>query len=193
MTRIPALLLAVLLGFSAPDPARAELPEADRAALALLGDGRHFAMMRHALAPGGGDPPEFRLNDCTTQRNLSAEGLAQAGRIGAAFRAAGIAAAEVHTSQWCRCRDTATALDLGPVSDLPALNSFFANRQDGPAQTQALLDWLADADLTQPVVLVTHQVNITGLTRVVPASGETLVLRREADGSIAVAARIRVD
>ena len=188
MRRILGFLALAFLVLTASGPGRA-----DSAAFALLGDGMHFAMMRHALAPGGGDPQGFRLDDCATQRNLSAEGIAQAGRIGQAFRAAGITAADVRTSQWCRCRDTATGLDLGPVMDMAALNSFFSNRQDGPAQTQALRDWLMEADLTRPVVLVTHQVNITGLTGIVPASGETLVLRREADGAVTVAARVRID
>ncbi|SMD10824.1 histidine phosphatase family protein [Rhizobium sp. RU36D] len=136
--------------------------------------GRAIVLMRHALAPGTGDPQGFKLGACSTQRNLSAEGRAQAARIGALFRANGIARADVFSSQWCRCLDTASGLDLGPVTEQPLLNSFFGNPEDGRPQTEALHRWIVGLKPTGPVVLVTHQVNITGLTSVVPASGEML-------------------
>ena len=98
-----------------------------------------FAIMRHALAPGTGDPARFALDDCSTQRNLDDRGRAQARRIGAAFAERGITFGAVLTSQWCRCRDTATLLALGPVKDAPAFNSFFRNRrQEGPRTAAAL-------------------------------------------------------
>ena len=84
-----------------------------------------FAIMRHALAPGTGDPADFRLDDCTTQRNLDARGREQARAIGAAFRDRGITFDVVLTSQWCRTRETAELLGLGEVVEAPALNSFF--------------------------------------------------------------------
>ena len=67
-----------------------------------------IVLFRHANAPGGGDPPGFRLGDCTTQRNLDDAGRRQAQRIGEAFRARGIRVGAVLSSQWCRTRDTAT-------------------------------------------------------------------------------------
>jgi broad specificity phosphatase PhoE len=155
------------------------LPVAARAEDAgwdLLRQGRAAAILRHAIAPGGGDPPGFRLEACETQRTLSDEGRAQARAIGDAFRARGIAAAKVLSSGWCRCRETAELMRLGPVAREPALDSFFGDRSLGPARTEALRALLA-AWSGGPLVLVTHQVNITALTGVFPASGETVLVR----------------
>ena len=91
----------------------------------------HIVMMRHALAPGTGDPSNFALGDCATQRNLSEAGRRQARRTGQFLREAGVRAARVLSSQWCRCLETARLLDLGPVEPLPALNSFFEARSAG--------------------------------------------------------------
>lgn len=158
----------------------------------LLAAPDRIVLMRHAIAPGTGDPAHLRLDDCSTQRNLSSSGLEQAVRIGARLRAAGVARAQVLSSEWCRCLDTARALDFGPVTPLPALNSFFRARDRAGLQTDALKAWIAAADLTELVVLVTHQVNITALTGVVPASGEMLILQREQDG-VRVLARLPDD
>ena len=160
---------------------------------AKLRSGGHVALIRHARAPGFGDPAQVVIGDCSTQRNLSDEGRDQARRIGAKFRANGIAAARVVTSQWCRCRETAALLGLGDPADLPPLNSFFADRSTADAQTAATKDWLAARDLSQAHVLVTHQVNITALTGVVPASGEIVVVRVGADGAVTPAGRIPTD
>ena len=98
-------------------PIAAACAETDEAALwAALREGGHVALMRHAIAPGVGDPAGFRLDDCTTQRKLSAQGRAQARAIGERFRANGIATAAVFSSQWCRCLDTARELALGEVA-----------------------------------------------------------------------------
>lgn len=149
-------------------------------------------LMRHARAPGGGDPPGMVLEDCATQRNLSDEGRAQARRIGAALRDAGIRPAEIRTSAWCRARETAERLDLGPVAALPALDSFFADRGQEPRRTAELRAYL-DAGRTGPTrILVTHQVNITALTGIFPSEGELVVLRPGPEG-YAVAGRARLD
>jgi phosphohistidine phosphatase SixA len=158
-----------------------------------LRSGTHVAMMRHATAPGTGDPAIFKLGDCSTQRNLSEEGRAQAKRIGARFRANGIATARVFSSQWCRCLETARLLGLGPVEELPLLNSFFADSEQRDPQTRALKEWLAGQNVPEPLVLVTHQVNITALTGVYPASGEMVVIGRSDSGEIAVAGTIAAE
>ncbi|MDX2288756.1 MAG: histidine phosphatase family protein [Hyphomicrobiaceae bacterium] len=169
--------------------AHAENPNA--AAWQSVRAGEAFVMIRHALAPGTGDPPQFRIGDCATQRNLSDEGRAQARRIGLRLKENGISAARVMTSLWCRCRETAELLGLGRVEELPPLNSFFENRQDGPAQTRDLEAWLATQDGNrQPIVLVTHQVNITALTGIVPRSGGIVIARREPTGRIVVLAEL---
>lgn len=153
----------------------------------LVGKADHMVVLRHARAPGTGDPPNFRLGDCSTQRNLSTEGREQAARIGARLRAAGLASTTVYSSQWCRCLETARNLAVGPVVELPALNSFFSFPGRESDQTRALRAWIASADLSRPVVLVTHQVNITALTGIFPAEGEILILRRDRDNLTVVA------
>src|SRR6056297_4291594 len=85
-------------------------------------------LMRHALAPGTGDPARFDLGDCSTQRNLDARGREQARRTGATLCPASVTFDAVWTSQWCRSRDTAALIDMGPVQEKPPLNSLFAGR-----------------------------------------------------------------
>ncbi len=168
--------------------------ETGEAALwAALREGGHVALMRHAIAPGVGDPAGFRLDDCTTQRKLSAQGRAQARAIGERFRANGITTAAVFSSQWCRCLDTARELALGEVAAFPGLNSFFAGRGEEARHTAAVRALIRErAHSPLPLVLVTHQVNITALTGVFPASGEIIVLRVDGD-TPSVAGRIRTD
>lgn len=147
-------------------------------------------LMRHANAPGTGDPAGFRLDDCATQRNLDAAGRTQARRIGAAIAARGIVPDRVLTSRWCRARDTADLLGLGAPQDWPVLDSFFGQMPNEPAQTEELRRFLAEEASGERLVLVTHQVNITALTAIVPRSGEIVVLSRDSLGRLAVAGRI---
>ena len=147
-----------------------------------LRSGGHFALLRHAVAPGTGDPPNFAIGLCATQRNLSDEGRDQARQIGDRFRDNNILSARVFSSQWCRCLETAKLLELGPVEELPALNSFFQHYERRASQTRALKKWLLQQDLSRPLVLVTHQVNITALTGIYPASGELVIVQRTQEG-----------
>lgn len=159
---------------------------------ALKAPGAHV-LMRHAIAPGTGDPEGFTLGDCTTQRNLDRQGRAQAERIGASIREAGITVDRVLSSEWCRARDTAALLGVAPVVAEPALNSFFEDRGTADAASRAVRDRLAALPPGEKLVMVTHQVNITALTGIFPASGEMIVVAREADGTLAVRGRIRLD
>jgi phosphohistidine phosphatase SixA len=159
---------------------------------AALRGGGHIVLMRHAIAPGGGDPPGFRLDDCATQRNLSEEGRAQAGKIGESFRSQEVPVERVLSSQWCRCRETARLLGLGPVEDYPVLNSFFSDRSTAEAQTEALRRFIARSAPADNIVLVTHQVNITELTGVFPSSGEMVVVRPDGRGGFDLIGRIRI-
>lgn len=143
--------------------------------------GKAVAFVRHALAPGVGDPGHFRIGDCTTQRNLSDEGRRQAQRIGDRFRANGITGADVYTSQWCRCIETAKLLNLGLPKGLPLLNSFFETPGNGASQTGALRMFIRSLGGEKPAIFVTHQVNITALTGIVPSSGEIIVFQIETD------------
>ncbi|MEL6289320.1 MAG: histidine phosphatase family protein [Pseudomonadota bacterium] len=151
-----------------------------------LREGRAIAVMRHALAPGTGDPADFTLEDCSTQRNLSETGRRQARAIGERLRANGIEIATVLTSQWCRCRETAELLALGEVQDLPALNSFFSARQREPEQTRAVKAWITQYDAVIPVVFVTHQVNVSALTGRFTSSGEMIVIDRRIEDGVKV-------
>jgi phosphohistidine phosphatase SixA len=143
----------------------------------------HIVLFRHANAPGVGDPPQFRLGDCSTQRNLDETGRAQARRIGGQFRQRQIPVRQVLTSQWCRTRETAQLAFPGQtVQDEPAFNSFFGDASASPAQTAAararLMAWKGPGVL----VVVTHQVNISALTGTFSASGEGIVVRPGRDG-----------
>ncbi len=153
------------------------------AGLERLREPGHVLLLRHANAPGVGDPPGMDLADCATQRNLDDRGRAQAAVLGERIRAAGVPGARVLTSEWCRCRETARLLGLGPVEDLPALNSFFEQPAEREPRLAALRAFLAGLPRDGgPVVLVTHQVTITALTGRFPASGEGVVLRLGPDG-----------
>lgn len=154
-----------------------------------LRTGRGYAVLiRHALAPGTGDPAGFRLDDCSTQRNLSSEGRRQAVAIGALWRRERLPVDRVLTSRWCRARDTARLLAVGKVEAYPAFDSSFtvpeavANRRT--ARVQALID--RHRGKRGVLVLVGHQVNITALTGVVPSSGGAVVVKARADGSLRV-------
>lgn len=162
-------------------------------ALQRLAEPRSHAILRHAIAPGTGDPPGFTLGDCATQRNLDDRGRAQARAIGAAIRDAGVKVDQVLTSQWCRSAETAALLDLAPVREEAALNSFFADRSTEPAQTEALHRLLAALPAEETAVLVSHQVNITALTGIYPRSGEVVILRVAEDGGIETIGRFLVE
>lgn len=145
-------------------------------------DTLYVVLLRHAIAPGTGDPTNFQLTDCSTQRNLSEAGREQARQIGQAFRDRGVAVKQVLSSQWCRCLETAELMDLGTVEPYPPLNSFFRDRRTAATQTTATQNFLlSQASEPGVIVMVTHQVNITGLTDIVPRSGEAVVLQVEAD------------
>jgi phosphohistidine phosphatase SixA len=182
MRRIPSsfgtLLLAIFL-VAAGDGAAAA---ADL--LALLRDGRAVALVRHANAPGVGDPAGMRLGDCTTQRNLDETGRREAVALGARLREAGIDAMRIFTSRWCRSRDTAALLGFGPPVELPAIDSFFGKRDAAAAQTAALRAFLGALPPGAPALLVTHQVNITALTAVNPAPAEIVFVAAEAPHAV---------
>lgn len=152
---------------------------ADNMAWTALGKGEAFAIIRHALAPGTSDPDNFDIDDCATQRNLSDEGRAQAARLGGMFRDNGIVEADVYTSAWCRCRETAELMDIGTPEALPAINSFFRSMQREAEQTRALKEYVETRQSDRPLVLVTHQVNITALTGIFPQSGEIIFVAKD--------------
>ena len=186
MTRLLLAVASIAVFFLLPLPTVADMR------FARLSEPGIVAVVRHAHAPGTGDPASFTLDDCATQRNLGARGRQQAREIGAAIRAAGAIVDRVLTSQWCRCRDTARLLDLGPVEDLPALNSFFRNPARADRQTADLRQFLSGLPPGGAVVLVTHYVNIKSLTGRGVASGEVLLLEIGRAGKISVVDEILI-
>ncbi len=145
-----------------------------------------FIMVRHARAPGTGDPKNFQLGDCTTQRNLSPEGISQAQQLGKLLPK-GI---KIYSSQWCRCLDTAKNLNLGDVNELPLLNSFFQDRQNEKSQTDQLKAWLqSEVKKKAPFLLVTHQVNISALVEIFPSEGELIYAKLNKNGNVEIVKR----
>jgi phosphohistidine phosphatase SixA len=153
--------------------------------------GGHILMLRHAFAPGSGDPANFRIGDCSTQRNLDARGRKQAKAIGDWLRSNGISLARVYSSQWCRCLETAELLQMGSVMELPALNSFYELTQDREPNLKALRKFIAE----QPsdgvlVILVTHMVTISAITDVGVSSGEGVLLKLNKDAPYEIVGRL---
>lgn len=173
-------------------PARAAEVRADAATLALLRTGGCVVAFRHALAPGTFDPPGMRLDDCSSQRNLSDEGRDQARHIGAWFRAQGLQPRRVRTSPWCRCRDTAQ-LAFGNADDWPALGSPRAGTEATNAASLAELRSALQRATTMRGgfdAWVTHMFVLQDLAGTGTASGEGLVLQAGANGQVLVRGRI---
>ena len=137
--------------------------------------GENIILMRHALAPGTGDPTHFQIDDCETQRNLSAEGIAQAQEIGQALAAKGLRPTRILTSPWCRCIDTAEALNLGAYEIHQGLASFYEGHVDKDKTLALLRQELARIGEDELVLFVTHQVVIQALTGVFVKSGGYLI------------------
>ena len=166
-------LLLLLSFFCAMAPAKAGLAQD-------LMDGQHVLLMRHADAPGYGDPAGYVIGQCATQRNLGDAGKKQAQAIGVWLGQQGIASAHVFSSPWCRCVDTATLLNKGPVKTEPSLGSFFDNMALERKQTKALEGFIKN-ELTKPSktprILVTHHVNIQAFTGKVVGVGDMVLVK----------------
>ncbi|WP_277278797.1 histidine phosphatase family protein [Thalassospira lucentensis] len=159
----------------------------------ILAEPGVHALMRHAIAPGTGDPAQFKLGDCSTQRNLDDTGKSQARTTGKLIRAQGIAIDIVLSSQWCRCLETAALLDLAAVQEEPALNSFFSDRGMQNSQTNQTIERLGSLPTGMKALMVTHQVNITALTGIYPQSGEIILIRVTDNGDITTVGRLMPD
>ena len=186
--RFTSSLLGLALG--APLLARAQSTTESADFWAQLRQGGNVLLMRHAQTESGiGDPPNFRIGDCSTQRNLNDVGREQSRRVAAAFQREKIVLDEVRSSAWCRCVDTAE-LAFGRHTVWSPINSFF--QQDGrETQTRAVLQALQDVKAPRNLVLVTHQVNISALTGSFVSMGEMLLTRpgQMSEGRLRVLAR----
>lgn len=181
---IMRLLLLLLL----PLPATATT---DSEAWQALGEGKAMLLMRHTHAPGTGVSSGVVLNRCDTQRNLDEQGRQEAMAWGNRLKAHGINQARVFSSQFCRALDTARLLDVGDVMPAPALNSFFLTRERRSLQAEQLKRFITGLEPGPPVILISHQVNISVLTGRFPAAGEALILAFPLENRPKVLASIR--
>ena len=185
MTRLLAafLVLAALAG-----PAAA----ADGDGLwARLAAGGQVVLIRHgATTPGVGDPPGMRLDDCATQRNLSAQGRSEARRLGEAFRARRIVVERVRSSPWCRCLETAR-LAFGRAEAWRPLGNLFGRPELRDEQVGQLQSTLSEPRAGGNVVLVSHGSTISAATGISPGTAEMVIVTPQGGGRFAVAGRLR--
>jgi phosphohistidine phosphatase SixA len=144
--------------------------------ITALQEGGKLVFIRHALAPGGGDPDNFNLNDCATQRNLDKFGISQAKAIGQFFKKNNIQIDQVFSSQWCRAKETA----LNAFEDyktFSALNSFFSSKfaKNRDKQMKDLRNFVNKWDSKKNIVFVTHYVVILEVLNTTVGSGEIIV------------------
>jgi phosphohistidine phosphatase SixA len=187
--RIPALILVATLTLAVAPAASGAARAADDA-WSLLRDGGQVLLMRHAVTtPGVGDPPGMRVDDCSTQRNLSDEGRRDARRIGEAFRARGVTVTRVLSSPWCRCLETAR-LAFGGAESWEALGNLFGRPERRDEQLRQLRPVVAERLPVGNLVLVSHGSTIAALTGVTLDSGEMVVVTPQGAGRFTVAGRL---
>ena len=169
-TAICGALLAVVALLSLPSPALA-----DETLWSLLKKGGQVVLMRHAVTtPGVGDPPGFRLDDCSTQRNLTDEGRRDAQRVGAEFRTRGVVVENVLSSPWCRCVETAN-LAFGKAEISTALSNLFTHPENRDRQVREMRELIASPRVGNRV-FVSHGATISALTGVSLGTAEMLVV-----------------
>ena len=182
MRVLPTMLIVVCVSSAAAAEDAAPLWAALRA-------GGQVALVRHAATAGGaGDPAGFRLDDCATQRNLTDKGRREARRLGEQFRAERVSVGKVLSSQWCRCRETAALMDLGPAELAATFNNAFTLRDRVDELTAGARAIVAAWSGPGTLVVVTHGANILPLTGIMPEEGGVVVVEAEA----ANASKLRV-
>ena len=141
-----------------------------------LQNGGKLIFIRHAYAPGGGDPDNFDINDCTTQRNLSDSGRIQSQKIGNFFEENNISIGKVYSSEWCRCKETAS-IAFKKYETINFLNSFFSAKFANNRKKQIIdfYKFISNWDKDQNLVFVTHYVVISEILNYAPSSGEIVI------------------
>jgi phosphohistidine phosphatase SixA len=164
------LMVAILLM-----AATAGAADGSQEAWAALAKGGHVALVRHGNAPPGygGDPPGFKIDDCSTQRNMDERGQAQAKAVGEAFRQHGVRTDKILSSPWCRCLETARLMALGPVEGTMTVAASDRSPDRLAVLKQMVSAWRGPGTL----VVVTHALTVQGLVGIMPGQAETVVLR----------------
>ena len=146
----------------------------------LLKDGNKLVFIRHSYAPGNGDPANFKLYDCSTQRNLNHEGITQSKKIGQLFYENKIQIDKVLSSEWCRCKDTAK-FAFNEYTTFDALNSFYDSRfeKNKDKQIRDLKNYILNWDSKKNLVLITHFVVILEILNIGTSSGEIIISDKE--------------
>ena len=153
----------------------------------LLKKSDYVLLMRHALAPGVGDPAGYTLQDCKSQRNLDAQGRAQAQRIGQWLKMQGVRDTIVFTSAWCRCKETAEKLALGDPVHEASLNSFFDDMSQGTQSNLKLQKFISNqlnSKNEKALILVTHHVNIAEFMGEKVGSGDMVLAKVNSAGKL---------
>ena len=155
-----------------------------------LEDGGKLIFIRHAYAPGNGDPAGFNLNDCSTQRNLSDDGRKQAQRIGEFFTKNKIEIDKVLSSEWCRCKETAK-IAFKNYSTNSFLNSFYSSKfsKNKDKQVKAFNYYIKNLESEKNLIFVTHYVFISEVLNYGPSSGEIVV----SDKNLNIIGSIEID
>ena len=169
--KILKFLIIIFISFTTPIKA-----DLNKNLLNQLEDGGKLIFIRHAYAPGGGDPNNFALNDCSTQRNLNKEGREQAKYIGEFFKKNKIKIDKVLSSEWCRCKETAK-IAFKNFSTNSFLNSFYSPKyeKNKEKQIEMLNDYIKKFKSNQNLIFVTHYVLISEVLNYAPSSGEIVV------------------
>jgi broad specificity phosphatase PhoE len=158
----------------------------------LLKGGGQVIMIRHAITtPGVGDPPAMRLDECTSQRNLTDQGRAHARRVGEAVRARGIRVDRVLSSPWCRCLETAR-IAFGTAETWAPLGNLYGRPELREEQVRQMQSTLSERHAGGNVVLVSHGSTISAVTGVSPEPAEMVIVTPQGGGRFAVAGRLTV-
>ena len=171
MIKIIRLFLIIFISISFP--VKADLNDNLKK---QLKNGGNLIFIRHAYAPGGGDPDNFIISNCSTQRNLNEDGIKQSRKIGQFFIKNNISIDKVLSSEWCRCKDTAKiAFDRFETKNF--LNSFFSSKfaNNKNQQIRDLKEYIKNWESDKNLVLVTHYVLITEVLNYSPSSGEIVI------------------
>jgi broad specificity phosphatase PhoE len=159
----------------------------------LLGRGGQVILIRHATTtPGAGDPPGMRLDDCSTQRNLSDDGRREARRLGHAFETRKVRVDRVLSSPWCRCLETAR-LAFGTAEPWEPLSNLYGRSAARAGQVAKMQGLVGESRAGGNLVLVSHGSTILALTGLGPAPGEMVIVTPQGGGRFVVAGRLTVD